>query len=107
MFSQKAGHLHRVIFLLAVFLILASTAPAVAQTRLAVDGGWGEVVRLGRWNPLFVTVSDPVPRRVVFDVASTHDAECAVHIRQRATISPAVTTFAMLTPVQARRIRSS
>jgi hypothetical protein len=73
---------------------------AGAQTKLSVDAGWDGVLRLGRWNPLFVTASDPSPRQVILEITAPHDKSAGLCIRQRATIGPKPATFAILLPLQ-------
>lgn len=82
--------------LLALMLIVA--AGAQAQTRLAVDVGWSDVAKTGRWCPIYLTVSDSVTREASLEIVAPHDDRSATHLRQLAAIGQAATTYAMFLP---------
>jgi len=87
--------------ILLLFVILSATA-AQAQTRLAVDVGWGGVAKAGRWCPVFVTVSGSAAREVSLEIVSPHDDRSSTHLRQLAAVGQAATTYAMFVPAAQR-----
>jgi hypothetical protein len=78
-------------------LCISSTCPA--QTSLEVTRGWGGKQRAGRWNPVVVRVSDPVPRNVILELNSPHEGGFGMVIGERVAIGPKPATFEFYAPI--------
>ena len=62
----------------AALLLLCCAAPALAKVQIAVDIGWENKFRSGKWTPLFITLQDSSPRQVIIEVYSPADRRYAV-----------------------------
>jgi hypothetical protein len=78
-----------------LFLIvhLVAAAAASAQARLKVEAGWDGQFVVGKWTPLFLTLSDDSPRSVSVEVTFSHGGNRQMRIRQPMTIGPTPATF--------------
>lgn len=83
--------------------------PARAATdgvALSVDVGWDDVVRVGRWAPIFVTVADPSgstarPRAVRIDLEVPQGGPNTMQVGQYAAVSPAAVMYTLYAPLRA------
>src|SRR5438309_36447 len=87
------------IFALFVLLCSAPRAAVAADTQLSVELGWGGNVRVGYWQPLFVTAADLTTRNVILDVQWPSGGSYCMRIQQAMTIGPNPRTFPLLVPV--------
>ena len=81
-----------------IAILLPSLVAGAADTKLNVMRGWGQKERAGRWDPILVTASSPVPRNVVCEVVSPHQGSFAMAIRERFAIGPEPATFQLFAP---------
>ena len=95
--------LNRYALLLAVALfLLAPPVPraSAADATLNVDIGWGQSIRMGRWTPVTVTVSDPDGRDGLIELSTEHDRLYGMRVRQHlGTMSKVPRTFQLLVPI--------
>jgi len=84
------------VFIALLLLTLASAAPG--QARLSVERGWGGVERTGRWNPLIVRVSNPVPIPATLELVGATGDGFATVIRERIAVGPTVSTYEVYAP---------
>jgi hypothetical protein len=83
--------------------LMGVVSAARGQTMLKVTTGWGDVIRLGRWTPVFLSVADPETRDVELRIHGTYgEKSLALMVHQTAVISPRPTTYALLFPVNAQ-----
>jgi hypothetical protein len=87
-------------FFVAVVLLLAS--PALSKIQLTVDYGWNERFRLGKWAPLYITVSDSSPREVMLRIDAPTDRRYAMKIYERLAIGPTPKVIPLFTPLSYR-----
>ena len=87
--------------LLAWAVLLCSlTGTARAETTLTVRIGWDNLVRSDRWNPVFITLSDPKTRTVVVEFRAPHDSFYGMRVRQSMAIGPQPQTFPLYMPMR-------
>ncbi|MDB5295616.1 MAG: hypothetical protein JWO31_1599 [Phycisphaerales bacterium] len=84
--------------LLAIGVLSCAATAASAKTFLDVQIGWGDKVRLGRWNPIFVTASDDKTRQVRVEVEVAQGGPTVLRLHQDLTIGPVPTTVALHAP---------
>ena len=80
-------------------LLLACATAAPAELSLSVEIGWSGHFRVGRWGPLFVTLSDTRPRPVTLDVFSPHAHGVGMQTRLALSVSPTPATYAVYVPM--------
>lgn len=69
--------------LLALILcLLLSPISSQAKTALDVEVGWEGVVRIGRWTPMQVTLSDPDGVNAVVEISAAHDQIFSMRVRE-------------------------
>lgn len=78
--------------------LLIAPACGFGQTRLEVGHGWEGKERPGRWNPLFVRASEPLPRDVIIEFNSPTDAGFGTTFREHVAIGPGKGTFELYAP---------
>ena len=96
--------------LLVLLCPMAWTTQAVGQpqggrlgptgTSLAVKVGWGGRVQPDRWNPVYITLSDPATRSVLFEFRAPHGGFSGMKSRQVITIGPEPQTFIVYMPLR-------
>lgn len=75
-------------------------ADASAKTRLDLDVGWDGSVRVGRWSPVFITLTDPDGPDAFVEVAAPHDIMHGMRVRQFVgTLGPQPKTFVLYLPM--------
>jgi hypothetical protein len=79
-------------------MLLCLVARGANQTKLQVQRGWGDQERSGRWNPLFVTASDPQPRNAILEIVTAHEGSFSMVVRERIAIGPNPQTFELFIP---------
>jgi hypothetical protein len=84
--------------LIGAIFALCPAGPARADVRVSVDVGWGDTIRLGRWTPVYVTLSDPDAKNVTLEIMAPHDSQASMRIRQRVVAGPTPTTYFLLAP---------
>jgi hypothetical protein len=88
---------------MAVLLLLCCAAPpAFAKVQLAVDVGWENKFRAGKWTPLFITLQESSPRQVILEVYSPADRRYALNIKQGLTIGPQPVVVPIYAPLSFR-----
>ncbi|HEX4343402.1 MAG TPA: hypothetical protein VH255_08420, partial [Verrucomicrobiae bacterium] len=60
--------------------------------------GWGNKDRPGRWNPILIRASDPVPKNVTLQIVSPQPGGFARVIEEQFGIGPVAATFQLLAP---------
>lgn len=65
------------------------------STRLSVDLGWDGVCRVGRWTPLFITLSHDRALAATIELNAPHTGQQGMRIVQPVTIGPTPTTFTL------------
>jgi hypothetical protein len=90
------------VWLIPILLICSIPCPSSAQTTLKATVGWGNVVRLGRWTPIFVFVRDSETRSIDLQVHGTYGQNAAMLIHQTAVAQALPTEFEVLFPVNAQ-----
>jgi len=89
--------------LLALFTLIPATS---GQTLRKVDYGWGDAARLGRWNPVFITVGDSQPRTIQLQIHGTYGERGeALCVRQTAVADVIPTTYLLLFPLNTQPSR--
>lgn len=83
---------------LPVILILLIARDAFGATALAVEVGWEGRFSVGRWTPLFITVSDDRPRAIELEIRAPH-AGAGMLIRQHLSVTPTPATYAVYLPM--------
>lgn len=78
---------------------LMAGLPMRADTNVNVDIGWGDRTRPGAWTPLFITVSDPIPRNAMAELRAPHDMHTAMLIDQPIAIGASPQTFVIQAPI--------
>jgi hypothetical protein len=79
---------------------------AVAQEIHHVTVGWGDTIRLGRWTPIYVTVSDPHAREIDLQIHGTYGEKSeALWMHQTAVAEPQPDTYCILYPINAQLSR--
>jgi hypothetical protein len=103
---------HRRPIITALFALLchaAFCATAHAQpsgklgpsgTALAVRVGWGGSVAPGRWNPVYITLSDPASRSVTLEFRAPHGSFVGMKSRLVLAIGPEPQTFVVYMPLR-------
>ncbi|HEY8751915.1 MAG TPA: hypothetical protein VIM11_28295, partial [Tepidisphaeraceae bacterium] len=86
----------RLLRLFIPVLIFASVVHA--QTSLKITRGWGGKDRAGRWNPILVRASDPVPRNVTLQLISPQPGGFESVLEEHLAIGPTPATFELLSP---------
>src|SRR5205809_17946 len=86
----------RIVFVLALMLCAAGS---FAQTQLAIDVGWDNLYRIGRWNPVFITAADPVPQQVGVEIYAPHDSHYAMRLTEGITIDANPRTVPLYLPL--------
>jgi hypothetical protein len=81
-----------------ILVVLGLATLCQGQVHLQVHRGWGENERAGRWNPVLVRVSSPVPREVTLEIVSATEAGFGTSIRERVAIGPNAATFELFAP---------
>lgn len=76
-------------------LLLGTVVHADDATRLSVELGWSGAYRVGRWTPLFVTVSHDRPLAAVIEVSTPHAGRQSMRIVQPVTLGPTPTIFCL------------
>lgn len=92
----------------AIFFLFVFAAIGAAKTKMDVQVGYDDkLTTLGRWVPVFVTLSDPVTRNVELAIEVPGDAMSAMAVRQSIAIGPGAQTFVVYVPenVSANAIR--
>lgn len=79
-------------------LLLSVLCARAGQTRLEVQRGWGDQERSGRWNPVFVTASDPQPRNVMLELITPHEGSFGMVVQERIAIGPNAQTLELYAP---------
>ena len=76
--------------------------PAVGPTgtSLRVRVGWGGRVQTDRWNPVYITLSDPTSRNIVFEFRAPHGGFYGMKSRQVIAIGPEPQTFIVYMPLR-------
>jgi hypothetical protein len=69
-------------------------------TSLAVKVGWGGRVKQDRWNPVYITLSDPATRNVLFEFRAPHGGFSGMKSRQVISIGPEPQTFVVYMPLR-------
>jgi hypothetical protein len=87
---------------MAALLMLCCAAPALAKVQLAVDVGWENKFRGGKWTPLFITLQESSPRQVILEVYSPADRRYALNIKQGLTIGPQPVVVPIYAPLSYR-----
>jgi hypothetical protein len=83
----------------AILLLLAGNV-SQAKTKLEVEIGWEGVVRLGRWTPVAVTLTDPAMPNAAVEISAAHDPMFSMRVRQNVgALGPQPKTFVLYTPV--------
>jgi hypothetical protein len=86
--------------ILSVLLFIAlRPACANAQATVRATIGWGDVLRVGHWTPVFVTVTSAQVRNVILEIHGPSGDSAAVCVRQRAASQNIPTTYALLYPL--------
>jgi hypothetical protein len=85
-------------------LLLARTAgaqvsPAPAPVALHTTFGWGNGIRIGRWNPIFVNIAAPVVRPVVIEIHAGYGEGAAMLVAESSVEQPAASTYRVLFPM--------
>lgn len=83
-------------------MVIACCLPASycrGQVNVAIDLGWGNLYRPGRWTPLYLTTSAPAPRQVNAEIYSPHSGPVAMRIGQSFVVTPTQTTHALYLPL--------
>ena len=89
----------RIQIILCVLLSVTSQA-ASAKTSLDVEVGWEGTVRMGRWTPVQVTLSDPSQPSAVVEIAAAHDAIFTMRVHQFVgTLGAQAKTFMLYVPM--------
>lgn len=82
--------------MIALLLLLCTASVRAGDaTRLSAELGWGGAYRVGRWTPLFLTISHDRPSSAVIEVTAAHSGPQGVRIVQPVTIGPTPTTFCL------------
>ena len=89
-----------VILVAALLCCLGAAGEARAQTTLHVRLGWDGWVNAGRWNPAFVTLSDPRARNVSLELHVPYDNYHTLRFDQSMTIGPQPQTFPLFLPLR-------
>ncbi len=90
--------MRRALYLIALAILVAGSS-ARAETKIALETGWGNFYRAARWNPIFVTLTDPAPREVTLDILAPYDRRYAMRIQQNLTIGPTPVKVAIYVPL--------
>ncbi|HZN67336.1 MAG TPA: hypothetical protein VFB66_18760 [Tepidisphaeraceae bacterium] len=90
----------RTLFLASAALFCTLAATARGETVLNVRLGWDGLVHADRWNPVFVTLSDPRNRSVVLEFRTPHDTFYGMRVRQVMAIGPQPQTFPLYVPMR-------
>jgi hypothetical protein len=93
-------------FLLA--LIFSAAPVALAQgnargrsgTALSVRVGWGGLAHPGRWNPVYITLSHPASRNVLFEFGAPHGSFVGMRSHLVTAIGPEPQTFVVYMPLR-------
>lgn len=96
--GRLTGNTAHMIARIALISCLLMSLARAGPTRLEVQRGWGNQERSGRWNPLFVTASDPQPRNVVLEIVTAHEGSFSMVVRERIAIGPNPQTFELFIP---------
>jgi hypothetical protein len=86
-------------FCLTAFLLWQLACPALADTNLKVEFGWGGQMRPQRWTAVLVRASDSRNRNVLLEVYWPQGGPDALRIGENFAIGPSPTTFELLVPV--------
>lgn len=90
--------------LIAIIFIVAPLSPAQEIRNVTI--GWGSALRLGRWEPVFVTLEDQQTRAVDLQIHGSYGEKSeAMWLHQTAPASPRPTTYALLFPINAQPSR--
>ena len=84
---------------IVLLLLLACAGGARADLSLGVEVGWSGHFRVGRWGPLFVTLSDTGARPVTLEVSSPHANGLGMQTRLALSVSPTPATYAVYVPM--------
>ena len=87
---------------LAALLLLCCAPATLAKVQIAVDVGWENKFRAGRWTPMFITVQDAEPREVILEVYCPADRRYALNIQQGLTIGPQPVVVPVYAPLSYR-----
>lgn len=96
--GRLTGNTARMIARIALISGLLVGLAGAGTTKLQVQRGWGDRERSGRWNPLFVTASDPQPRNATLEVVEPHEGSFSMVVRERIAIGPGPQTFELFIP---------
>jgi hypothetical protein len=92
--------------LLTPLILLLLVTPTFAQEIRNVTVGWGNALRLGRWEPIFITIEDPQTRAIDLQIHGSYgEKTLAMSLHQTAPASPRPTTYALLFPINAQPSR--
>jgi len=83
------------ISLLCLLLCIGGVARADDATRISVDLGWDGAYRVGRWTPLFITLSHDRSIAATIELTSPHSWRQGMRIVQPVTIGPTPNTFCL------------
>jgi hypothetical protein len=100
--AHTRGRANRVALAMGLLLLLLG-GEAIAKVQLAVDVGFNNRYRAGKWTPLYVTLQDTsAPRDVLIEVYAPTDRRYALGIRQRLSIGPTPLTVPIYVPLSYR-----
>jgi hypothetical protein len=85
--------------LLSILLIVLVPRVADAQTTLKATVGWGNVVRLGHWMPVFAFVRDTQTRSIDLEVHGSYGKGAGMAVHQTAVAELLPNEFEILFPV--------
>jgi len=88
-----------IVVLVLTFAPARVTWAADAEPSIKVEIGWADGYRIARWNPVFITLSDPSPRAVLLEVSSAHAGNAVMLVHPRLSIGPAPLTFPIYLPL--------
>jgi hypothetical protein len=87
-----------------VFVAPRSMAQANARgrsgTALSVRVGWGGVAHPGRWNPVYITLSESASRNVSFEFRAPHGSFLGMRSHLITAIGPEPQTFVVYMPLR-------
>jgi hypothetical protein len=83
-----------------ILCLLLVTVSAQAKTALDVEVGWEGVMRMGRWTPVQVTLSDPDGANALVEISAAHDQIFSMRVREPVgAITAQPKTFIFYVPV--------
>ena len=87
---------------IAALLLLCCAHATFAKVQIAVDVGWENKFRAGKWTPLFITLQDSSPRQVILEIYCPADRRYALNLQQGLTIGPQPVVVPIYAPLSYR-----